>query len=364
MILHLYMARRFLRSLAGVMAIFLILTILIDMVEHARRHGSEVEGMGELVSLSLLNLPQGLYQIAPLVFIIATLAHFLALSRSSEMVVVRASGRSAVVALVPPILVTLVVGALGVAVVNPLVAATSRAYEARIGELTGEESILALAGDGLWLRQGNASGQTVIHAESANLDGTELRNAVFLSFGPDGAPQRRIDAESARLLDGAWQLSGAKLWPLRGSANPEADARLHPSLTLASDLTADEIRNSFGTPSSISIWDLPAFIERLNASGFSALRHEVFFHTELALPAFLVAMVLIGAAFTLRHQRGSRTGLYILTAVLLSFGAYFIRNFALILGENGEVPVLLAAWTPPLAAIGLAAGLILHLEDG
>lgn len=364
MILHLYMARRFLRSLLGVLAIFFVLTLLIDLVEQARRHGDALDGAGALVSLSLLNLPQALYRILPLVFILATLSHFLGLARTSEMVVVRAAGRSAVVALVPPVLVTLLMGGLGVAMFNPLVAATSRAYEARIGEITGEESVLALAGDGLWLRQGNALGQTVIHASGANLDGTELSDATFLSFGADGSLLRRIDADAAFLTQGAWQLTGAKLWPLAMAPNPEAEARMHPSLTLPSDLTADEIRNSFGTPSSISIWELPAFIDRLNEAGFSALRHEVFLNMELALPVFLVAMVLIGAAFTLRHQRGGRTGLFILSAVLLSFSAYFLRNFAQILGENGEIPIILAAWAPPLAAIGLAAGLILHLEDG
>ena len=75
-------------------------------------------------------------------------------------------------------------------------------------------------------------------------------------------------------------------------------------------------------------------------------------------------MVLIGAGFTLSHQRGGRTGLMVMLAVLLAFVIYFIRNFALVLGENGQLPPLLAAWAPPLAAIGISLGLLLHKEDG
>ena len=37
---------------------------------------------------------------------------------------------------------------------------------------------------------------------------------------------------------------------------------------------------------------------------------------------------------------------------------------ALILGEAGEVAPALAAWAPPMAAIFLSLGLLLHLEDG
>ena len=77
-----------------------------------------------------------------------------------------------------------------------------------------------------------------------------------------------------------------------------------------------------------------------------------------------VAMVLIGASFTLRHQRGGRTGLMVLYAILLSFAIYFLRNFAQVLGENGQLPAILAAWAPPLAAIGLSLGILLHNEDG
>jgi lipopolysaccharide export system permease protein len=75
-------------------------------------------------------------------------------------------------------------------------------------------------------------------------------------------------------------------------------------------------------------------------------------------------MVLIGARVSLRHQRGGRTGLMVLFAVLLAFIVYFIRNFAQVLGENGELPALLAAWAPPLAAIGMSLGILLHHEDG
>ena len=82
------------------------------------------------------------------------------------------------------------------------------------------------------------------------------------------------------------------------------------------------------------------------------------------MPLFLVAMVMIGAAFTMRHQRGGRTSMMVLIAILLSFAVYFLRNFAQILGENGQLPAALAAWAPPLAAIGMSLGYLLHQEDG
>ena len=54
----------------------------------------------------------------------------------------------------------------------------------------------------------------------------------------------------------------------------------------------------------------------------------------------------------------------VLMAIGLGFTLYFIRNFAAILGENGQIPIVLAAWGPPIAAILLPLALLLHLEDG
>ena len=159
-------------------------------------------------------------------------------------------------------------------------------------------------------------------------------------------------------------MTKAKRWNLEGSRNPEQTAEISETLSLPSNLTRDQIRDSFGTPSAIPIWELPAFIDRLESAGFSARQHRVWLHMELALPVMLSAMVLIGAGFTMRHTRFGRTGMMVLLAILTGFATFFVRNFAQILGENGQIPIMLAAWAPPLAAILMTLGLLLHLEDG
>ena len=364
MILHRYFARRFLMTFLGVLAVFFMIMVFLDIVEQLRRYASADAGFMAILALTLLNIPQGVYRILPLIMILASIALFLGLARSSEMVVTRAAGRSALRALNAPLFVALLIGLFAVGIVNPIVASTSKEYEARSGALRGDSSVLSIGSSGLWLRQGGELGQTVIRAQSANLDGTALIDVTFISFGPDGSPTRRINAKSAVLQTGSWQLSDAKLWRFDEGSTPEVTALIQPNMSIPSTLTPDQIRDSFGTPSSIPIWELPAFIERLRKAGFSAQRHVVWFHSEIAQPLFLVAMVMIGAAFTLRHQRGGRTGLMVMFAILLAFVIYFIRNFAQVLGENGQLPAVLAAWAPPLAAIGLSWGILLHNEDG
>jgi lipopolysaccharide export system permease protein len=85
---------------------------------------------------------------------------------------------------------------------------------------------------------------------------------------------------------------------------------------------------------------------------------------ELAQPLLLAGMVLLAAGFTLRHARFGRTGVMVLGAVMAGFAIFFLRNFAQVLGDNGQIPVALAAWSPPVATVLMSLGLLLHLEDG
>ena len=207
MILDRYLALRFLRSFAATLAIFFGFLALVDLVEKARRFGDEAEGLGPILALTLLDVPSGLYAILPLVTIIAAISLFLGLARSSELVVTRASGRSAIRALLGPSVVAVALGAAAVAAFNPIVAVTSREYEAREARLEGDESVLAFSEDGLWLRQGGQQGPVVIRAARSNLDGTVLSDVTFLSYGEDGRPRERVEAATARLAQGHWVLS-------------------------------------------------------------------------------------------------------------------------------------------------------------
>ena len=364
MILSAYLARRFVWFVGLVTAVFVGLLLPIDLAEQLRRLGDDGATLGDGLRLAALNLPSALYEILPLIVILATLALFLGMARSSELVAIRAAGRSGLRAVLAPVAAAVVLGALALAVVNPLVAATQRAYEreaARFG--SGITSILSVTEAGVWLRQGDPSGQTVIRAARSSLDGTILFDATFIAFDADGMPTERIEAARAELMEREWFLEDAKRWPL-DVVNPENAATVVGVASIPSTLTRAQIRDSFGVPSAIPIFDLPGFIAQLDAAGFSALTHRVWLHMEMANPIMLGAMVMVGAAFTMRHVRSGRPGAFVLAALLLGFGIYFLRNFARVLGETGQIPVLLAAYAPPVAAVMLALGLILQREDG
>ena len=392
--LSLYIARRFLRSIALVMGSFLAILFTIEILEQMRRFASSGATMADGAILAALVVPGRLYTILPILMMLSGVVLFLGLARSSELVVIRAAGRSALRMLVAPVVTATLIGALTVAVLNPIIAGSATRYEELTLRYEGglsEGARVSVGAEGLWLRQGAtqslvavedaqhqtdvnatpqrthnegaAATQVVIHATRANLTATTLYDATFMLFSEAG-PVRRIAAKEATLGDQGWALTKVKDWPLAGSSNPERDAITSDKLVLTSDLTPERIRDGFGTPQAISIWNLPSYIQELERAGFSARRHALWFQMELAMPFVLAAMVLIAAGFTMRHVRFGGTGRMVMSALFAGLGVFLLRNVAQVLGENGQIPISLAAWAPPMIAGMLAVALLLHLEDG
>jgi len=334
MILHYYFARRFTATFLAITAVLFALVVLVDAVDQARRFSKYDIGFGNVMHLTLLNAPQTINLILPLIVILATVALFISLARTSEMVVTRAAGRSALKALIAPVIVAWVIGAMAVGMLNPIVAATSKRYlQLSEGFRAGGTAALSISDEGLWLRQGTAGGQTVIRALRSNNDASVLFDVTFLSYDPQTGPIRRIEAASASLDAGQWSLTDAKSWPLAAGVNAEGAAETFDTLVLETSLTLERIRESIGRPAAVSIYDLPEFIRQLEQAGFSPRKHKVWLQTEFARPFFLMAMVLVASAFTMRHTRSGGTGIAVLSAVLLGFGLYFVRSFAQILGD-------------------------------
>tara|TARA_B110000091_G_scaffold186523_1_gene207043 strand:- start:2647 stop:3771 length:1125 start_codon:yes stop_codon:yes gene_type:complete len=365
MILHLYFARRFVIAFLSVTGAFSVLVIFLDFIEQLRRFRGKDVALSEIMHLVALNIPATLYQMLPLIMVLCSVMLFLNLAGSSELIVVRAAGRSALRSLIGPLLAALAIGLFAVSILNPVIASTQKKYETMFSSFYAKKvSAVALSANGLWLRQGNDQVQTVIHAQRANLDGTKLYNVALYEFDLSGKATRRVAAYMATLEEGHWNLLNVKEWPLQLGGNAEADADQMRQYKIPTELTKEHIHNSFGSPASIPIWKLPAFIKRLEKAGFSARRHTVWFHMELALPLFLASIVMIGAGFTMRQGQRNRAGLRVLLAIMFGFSLYFLRNFAQILGENGQLPEIWAAWIPPIAAIGLSLSFLLHTEDG
>lgn len=360
MTLSRYVARQVLLWFGVILLGIACMVLLLDIVELLRKAAGKPDvTIGVVLQMSLLQLPFLVQKTLPFIVLFGSMMAFWRLSRSNELVVARAAGVSAWQFLLPAVLLGAFIGCIQTTAVNPLAAAMLARFEKLDAEyMKRSTSRLSISPTGVWLRQAGTKMQTVINARRISGDGSELLTVTFFNFERPERFLNRVDADRARLTDGYWVIPDAAI---SAPDEPTRHVRLYH---IATDLTLDRIQNSFASPETLSFWDIPAFLKTLTAAGFTGHRHLLYWHTLLAMPLLLAAMVLFAAVFTLKI--GSRTSATrtIGAGVICSFLLYFASDIIYAMGLSGSIPAILSAWSPAAIATLLALAMVFHLEDG
>jgi lipopolysaccharide export system permease protein len=360
-----YVARRFVSAFFAAFLVVFMIVVLVDMVELLRRGARSDAGFVEVLSLAVLHAPSLMLTIMPFIVLLAAIASFARLARTSELVVTRAAGVSVWQLIAPTLVAAALIGVLAFSVYNPIASGTLQRFETlKSRYFDNQTNLLSISSNGLWLRQSAEGRQTVIRAKRAGGDGVLLWDVSVFRFGTDDQLLSRLEAGRATLGPSAWTLYQVRTWTFGGDMDAPPVETATETERLPTDLTKARILESFSAPETISFWKLGGFIEAMEASGFSATRHRMFWQSQLSTPLLLAAMVLIGAAFSMRHVRFGGLGLMALGAVSTGLGYFVLSNVMAAFGASGAIPATLAAWSPPLAMSLLAIGLLLHLEDG
>jgi lipopolysaccharide export system permease protein len=361
-----YIARVFSMAVLAMLLALSGLVSLFDFIELLRRSATKPDAtFGIVAQIAALRLPYVSMQILPFAVLLGGILAFWRLTRSSELIVARASGVSAWGFLAAPLGCAILLGAVATGVVSPLSSAMlGRAESLDNAYLRTSGGPLALSGGQLWLRQSDREvdpqGVAILHARSVTLRGDRLAARDVSVFRLDGADRllSRIESAQATLGEGRWLLEGARR--MTADHLPE----LVGTTSLPTDLTVSRVQDSFASPDTLSVWSLPDFIGLLERSGFSAIRHRLRFQELLALPLLAGTMALVAAGFSMRPTRRGGVGRMIGSGVAAGFALFLVSKVAGEFGQSGTLPAELAAWAPAGAGLMLAVSLLLHLEDG
>lgn len=364
--LSLYVTRQFLAAVVTMIVALTLLVSLFDFIELLRRSVGKPEATFGLVSeVAALRLPYIGMQILPFAVLVGGIVCFWRLTRSSELIVARAAGVSAWQFLAAPVACALLLGAFATVAISPLSSVMfARAETLQQTHLSTGGGPLDLANGQLWLRQSDHGlephGVAILHASAVALKGDTLDAKGVSVFRLDGADRllSRIEAGTAVLAGGTWALHNAL------TLRPDQPPQPAGTLRLPTDLTVARVQESFASPDTLSVWELPGFISLLRRSGFSSVRHRLHFQALLALPLLAATMALVAAGFSMRPARRGGVARMIGGGVAAGFALFLISKLAEEFGQSGALPVMLAAWAPTAAGLLLALALLLHMEDG
>ena len=337
--------------------------MLFDMIEILRRTSGRAEvSVGFLVEYVIAKLPETVDKVIPFVVMVSSMIMFWKISKTNEFVIIRAAGVSIWGVLIPVLLAVFTIGAVWVAVMNPISARLFELKETLAYRLsTNNPNAFLFSNKGLWIRESKNEGTiSIINAGGLNLKDKVLwlNDISIIEVDSQTQVKRRIEAFVATLEDGNLNLKDVHIY------KPGQKAEILNSFSYPTEINVQRIKDNFIDPEAISFWNLPNTIDFYESSGFSVVRYKMRYMSLIVLPFLLMAMVLVAGLFSLKpNQRQGGVLWMIIFGIATGFTVYFASQVISAFGINSYIPVWFAVWAPAIVIASISISVYLHKEE-
>ena len=364
-VLDAYIARRFLRlqalTFASLLGIFYI-SKFIDLSDKLFR-GSATLGL--MARMFLYQTPQFVHFILPLSVLIATLVTVGAMTRSSELIVMRACGISLYRAAVPLLGLAAASSVLLFAIDEYALAPSNRLALDLEHLVRHSRPRVVSALDRRWTAAKNGD---IYHYAAFDPKRRELLGFWKFEFDPQAWRLSRITFMASARVDEAATKPDAAAAKWKGSAGwtraLEAGGASEYT-TFASREFTMEPSEYFGTEqpdaASMTYAELRDYIDSMQGSGLNMLQQLVDLHRKVAFPFVTIVMTLLAVPFAVTTgRRGTLYGIGV--GIVLAMVYWTANNLFGLVGAHGAVAPMLAAWAPNLLFGAGAAYLLLTVR--
>ncbi len=333
-------ARVFGLCAVAMMGIFYIATF-IDLSDKVFKGETTFGTLGAFLWYST---PQFVYYVLPLSVLMATLVTIALLTKSSELVAMKACGVSLYRVALPLLVCASLAGAALLGLEEGSLGAANRRAEPLRRVMRGGVASL----DTLSRRWLIANDGSIYHYEYLDAAARRVLNLSLYEFG-SGMRRliRRTFAEraSATPAAGRWTLENGWTRDFDAEGGPRAFATF-----AAADRQLESI-DYFGTEQPdarfMGYRELGTYVGRLQASGLDVLEQRVALERKLSFPFVPIVMALIGIPFAVRIGRGgAMAGIGVGIGLAMTYWTMYSVFAAL--GTGGVLTPTLAAWAANL----------------
>jgi len=356
-----YVLRDFFVHLGMILATFLILVLVFTLFELlADILRNKVPAL--VVTEYLLNVtPYLLYNVAPLVMLLAVLVTFGLMQRSNEITAIKATGTS-IYRIVTPVIVAAAVLAAGLFFADQFyLPRTNKRQEALHNQIKGKPAQTYLRPDRKWIFGQN---NDIYYYQFFDPDRDQFGNiTVFQLDKANFTVTRRIHADRAHWADNLNRWVYEKGWErsLHGAAiAPDGyrmfDVSTFPELPETPSYFKKEVKQY----SEMNYQELHRYIRDLQQSGFDVVRLRVELNKKLSYPLITLIMAVLAIPFAVSAaKKGAITG--VATAVIIAIVYTVVSRWFEAMGNLNQLPPALAAWSPDLIFALVGGYLILKV---
>jgi LPS export ABC transporter permease LptG len=313
-----------------------------------------------VVAEYLLNVaPYLLYNVAPLIMLLAVLITFGLMNRSNEITAIKATGTS-IYRIVTPVLVAAAVLAVGLFFADQFyLPHTNQRQEALHNQIKGKPAQTYLRPDRKWIF---GQHNDIYYYQFFDPDRDQFANVTIFQVDPASfAITQRIHADSAHWADNLNRWIFERGWQrsLNGPAIADFrtfDVSTFPELSEAPSYFKKEVKQY----SEMNYEELRRYIRDLQQSGFDVVRLRVQLNKKLSFPLITLIMAVLAIPFSLSaSKKGAITGVAVAVGIAVVYTV--VSRLFEAMGDLSQLPPALAAWSPDLIFALVGAYMILKI---
>lgn len=365
-----YILREFISFLWYIILAFAIIFVLVDLVENVDSFIDHDVHIRLITLYYVFYLPYIIVLTLPVSMLLATMFSLGRLVGDNEITAMKSSGLSLYRILMPLFIFSFLMGFVIMAFSEGVVPRTN-VYREDIKDQGNEYSFTfsinrEMDRNHVYLM--NDDGR-IIYARSYKSRSRTARDVVifeplFASLIPRTLAdstmigiRRRIDADFMVFSNNTWTINNAVVRSFVGGEEAYRAEEVIPAAFITrkpSDFARIEMK-----PEEMNYLQLKQYIQEVNSKGGDASEWLVDLYMKIAFPFVSFVIVFFGAPMTAGTSSRGKTAAFGI-ALAISFTYYALINASQVLGRNGAVNPIAAAWTPNL--LFLVVGAILMVK--
>ncbi len=349
-----YLLKQFVINLIlGVLA-WIIIFVIVDLIENISRFLDRGASFSQIFFYYLYYIPYIISLTLPVAVLLSTLFTISAMAMNNEIVAQLSSGISLYRILRPLFVAALLISVLSFFFNEITVPqANQKRFDIKRYQIEKKPRPQARSRSNIFLQV--SANETLSAKFYSGSDNRAVEVSIKKFKGSELV--ERIDAKVMRWQDSTWKLINVTLRTFSG----QSERLIRKADTVLTDLAVlpDDLALVQKKPEEMSYSELVNFIQELKAIGADPKKWIVEKYLKISLPFANFIVVLLGAPLASRKRRGGM-GLNFGISLLISFTYFIIIRVGQVLGHNGSLHPLLAAWLGNL--IFFTAGLIALLR--
>jgi len=342
-----------------ILATFLVLVLvftLFELLGDIMRNKVPTSVVAEY----LLNVtPYLLYNVSPLVMLLAVLVTFGIMQRSNEITAIKATGTS-IYRIVAPVIVASSVFAIGLFFADQFyLPHTNKVQEALHNQIKGKPAQTYLRPDRKWIFGQN---NDIYYYQFFDPDKDTFGNVTIFQLDKASFTiTRRVHADRAHWADNLNRWVYEQGWVRTLNVSAMGDYRPFEVSTFPDFAeTPAYFKKEVKQYNEMNYEELHRYIRDLQQSGFDVVRLRMQLHEKLSYPLITLIMSVLAIPFSISTgKRGAITGVAV--AVLIAVVFIVVTRFFEAMGNQSLLPPALAAWSPDLIFVLVGGYLILKV---